>query len=71
MRPVQALSAQRTVQLVESRQSIATAHPDAGQSIAQPISLGHLMSAVQGLHGLSQANVQTPLTQLPPALMHI
>ena len=68
---MQALSAQRTVQLVESRQSIATAHPDAGQSIEQPISLGHLMSAVQGLHGLPQANVQTPLTQLPPALMHI
>lgn len=66
-----ALSAQRTVQLVESRQSIATLHPDAGQSIEHPISFGHLMSVVQGLHALPHANVQTPFTQLPPALMHI
>ena len=68
---MQALSAQRTVQLVESRQSIATAQPDAGQSIEQPISFGHLMSAVHGLHALPHANVQTPFTQLPPAAMHI
>jgi hypothetical protein len=68
---VQASLAQRTVQLVESRQSIATAQPEAGQSIEQGMFFGHLMSAVQGLHALPQANVQTPLTQLPPALMHI
>jgi hypothetical protein len=59
------------VQLVESRQSIWTAQPEAGQSIEQPISFGHLMSVVQGLHALPQANVQTPLTQLPPAFKHI
>ena len=68
---MQALSAQRTVQLVESRQSIATLHPDAGQSIEQPISFGHLMSAVQGLHALPHANTQTPFMQVPPAFMHI
>src|ERR1043165_9425236 len=71
MRPVQALSAQRTVQLVESRQSIAMPQPEAGQSIEQPISFGHLMSVVQGLHALPQWRVQTPLMQLPPALIHI
>jgi len=53
---VHALSAQRTVQLVASRQSIATLHPEAGHSIAQAISFGHLMSDVHGLHAVPHVN---------------
>jgi len=64
---VHAPSAQRTLQAVESRQSIATGQPEAGQSMEQATPLGHLMSLVQGLHAVPHANVQTPFTQLPPA----
>jgi hypothetical protein len=66
---LQALSAQRTVQLVESRQSIGTVQPEGGQSIEQPISFGHLMSVVHGLQALPQTNEQTPPMQVPPAAM--
>ena len=58
------------MQVVESRQSMATAHPDGGQSIEQPISFGHLMSVVQGLQAVPQTNEQTPPLQVPPAAMH-
>jgi hypothetical protein len=66
---VQAFSAQRTLQLLASRQSIATLHPDAGHSIEHALPLGHLMSVVQGLHAEPQANTQLPFMQLPPAAM--
>ena len=65
--PTQAPSAQRTVQLVESRQSIEPGQPDAGQSMAQAIPIGHLMSPAHGLHADPHAKVQTSLMQLPPA----
>ncbi len=66
---MQASWPQRTVQLVATRQSMAPAHPDAGHSIEQAIPSGHLMSPVQGLHGVPQLNWQVPPMQLPPAAM--
>jgi hypothetical protein len=68
--PVHALSPQRIVQLVASLQSTLPGHPDAGQSIEHGMSFGQRMSPGHGLHAVPQANVQTPLTQLPPASMH-
>ena len=50
------------MQVVASRQSIAPGHPDAGQSIAQAIPFGHLMSPAHGLHVDPQANVQMNLS---------
>jgi A-kinase anchor protein 14 len=67
--PAQAVLPQRTVQLVASLQSIAPGQPDAGQSMEQAISFGHLMSPVHGLQAVPQANVHVPLLQVPPAAM--
>ena len=57
------------MQLVDWRQSMAPAHPDAGHSIEQAIPSGHLMSPVQGLQGVPQMNWHVPPMQLPPAAM--
>ena len=68
--PVQALSPQRTVQLLASLQSILPVQPKAGQSMEHGIPFGQTTSPGHGLHAVPHANVQTPLTQLPPAFMH-
>ena len=64
-----ALSAQRTVQLLDSRQSMPIGQPDAGQSIEQAIPFGHLMSAVHGLHADPHMKTQPSFMQVPPAAM--